>query len=77
MSERSERIEAAIDSEWRTTAEIIDRAGYASDPRARTCAIQRFEALCRQGYVEKRVSSSDPLSRNRAEWRLAPKGGEE
>lgn len=70
MTERTERIEAAIDSEWRTTAEIVERAGYSDDPRAKSCAVQRLGALRKQGYVEMKKPDDDPSSRNRALWRL-------
>lgn len=70
MSERSERIEAAIDSEWRTTREIVERAGYPGDPSARYCAVQRLEALHRQGRVEMKLLRKGPSYRTRALWRL-------
>lgn len=71
MSERSERIEAAIDSEWRTTREIVERAGYPGDPNARYCAVQRLEALHRQGRVEMKPLGKGPSYRAKALWRLS------
>ena len=70
MTERTERIEAAVDTEWRTTAEIVERAGYSEDPRARSCAVQRLGALRKQGRVEMKFPADDSSSRNRALWRL-------
>lgn len=54
MSARSEALERAVDSEWRTTAEIIAKAGLTGDPHARECAVHRLISLRRQGRVEMR-----------------------
>ena len=74
MSEYTEAVERAVDSEWRPTREIVARAGFEPTPVNVNSASRRLRALARQGYVERseEVVPSAHGPRRRATWRRMP-----
>ena len=71
MSEYTEAVERAVDSEWRPTREIVEKAGYEPTYSTVQSASRRLRALARQGHVERseEVVPSAHGPRRRATWR--------
>lgn len=71
MSDRTDAVERAVDSEWRPTREIVERAGYEPTASSVDCASRRLRALARQGRIERseQVVPSAHGPRRRATWR--------
>ena len=72
VSDRTDAVERAVDSEWRPTREIVEMAGYEPTPVNVNCASRRLRALARQGYVERseEVVPGAMGAHRRALWRL-------
>ena len=72
VTDRTDAVERAVDSEWRPTREIVSRAGYEPTPVNVNCASRRLRALARQGYVEKSMERVPGVrgAHRRALWRL-------
>ncbi len=69
MSERAERIVAALDHRWRPTREIADRADVEEYVRMSTI-YHTLNMAVKYGKAEKRTTVS-PRGVRVAEWRLA------
>lgn len=72
MTDRTKAVDDAVTDEWRTTREIVMRAGLEPTTVNVSCAGYRLRALTRQGYVERSeaVVPSAMGSHRRAIWRL-------
>ena len=73
MTALTDAVARAVDSEWRTTREIVTRAGFEPTPPAVRSASTRLHAMARQKRVEQRKEAfSDATGAGRrASWRLA------
>lgn len=67
MSERTDRIENALGSDWATTRQIAESAGL-SGPCGMTAAYHALRKLEKYGRAERRVGEGGPSGRI-AEWR--------
>lgn len=54
MSDRTEGIRAAITTDWKSTREILEDAGYQWDYQNQKCALRVLNSLVKYGLVEKR-----------------------
>ena len=74
VTDRTDAVERAVDSEWRPTREIVARAGFEPTPVNVNSASRRLRALARQGYVERseEVVPGAMGAHRRALWRLRP-----
>ena len=70
MSERTDRIENALGSDWATTRQIAESAGLSS-PYDMVEAYHALRKLERYGRAERRVREGGPSGRV-AEWRRRP-----
>lgn len=72
MTTESEAVERALDGEWRSTREIVERAGLPVTAYNVTHFSRKLCALARQGYAERRKGNL-PAPRGRGYlWRLKP-----
>ena len=70
MSERTDRIENALGSDWATTRQIAESAGL-SGSYDMTEAYHALRQLEKYGRAERRVTEGGPSGRV-AEWRRRP-----
>lgn len=71
MSERTDRIKACVTSDWKTTRQIVEDAGYDWEYTNQKCAIRILISLSKFGKVEKRwkdIKRGGVRSQER-EWR--------
>ena len=69
MTSESEAVERALDSEWRPTREIIERAGLQVTEYNVTHYGKRLRALVRQGYAERMDGQLQGCRSRGAVWR--------
>ena len=72
VTDRTDAVERAVDSEWRTTREIVEMAGFEPTKVNLGSASRRLSALARQGYVERVEQTVAGQAGRRALWRLRP-----
>lgn len=53
MSDRTDAVERAVDAEWRTTREIVERAGLSPGIPSMQCASRKLARLARQHIIER------------------------
>lgn len=74
MTDLTDAVARAVDPEWRTTREIVMRAGF--EPTARTVhlASMRLNSMARQKRVEQRTEafSDETGTGKRSLWRTTP-----
>ena len=74
MTDRAKAVEDAVDSEWRPTREIAERAGMEPTRDNVSMALRRLRALARQGRIERSEETfvGGRGTHRRATWRRRP-----
>lgn len=72
MTSESEAVERALDSEWRSTREIVERAGLPVTGYNVTHYGRRLRVLVKQGYAEREDGRLGGMRSRGAVWRRRP-----
>ena len=72
MTSESEAVERVLDGEWRTTREIVERAGLPVTEYNVSHYSRKLRTLVKQGYAEREDGRLDGVRSRGAVWRRRP-----